>query len=306
MEVSTSDFTPRFAEYYRRHGVQCQILNGTLWITDNRAIVPVGPACRNYTISHGDARTLLSNSRSARLVTWTDGFDPANVSGQWYAVVCKKWVDLDAFSRSTRKENMKGLRRNEVRKVDAGFIARNGYDVHLAANARYHRQPKTRDRFVQSMLVAEDFADVIDFWAVFHQDELVGYCQVHLYGDSEAEYAGMAFHPGYFKHNISHALIRTIDHWYLRERNVKYTKDGFRAIVHPTESHDFAIRLFGHERIYTRLYVQYRWPLGVAMALPSAPRDLLAKLSPSLAALNSLHEARSKVWPSGRACTSAS
>ena len=290
--AATPNYAIRLAEYYRRHGVHCETLGGTLWIEDKRMIFPVGPVSRDYTIARNDARSLLSHSRSALLVSSTSGLEMPRVKTSWYAVICRRWKEPGELSANTRSKLSRGLRNNEVRKVDARFIAEHGHETHAAACARYGLDPKAEDRFKKSILVAGDFADVIDFWAVFHQDVLVGYAQVHLFERIEAYYTGVAFHPEFFKFYTSYALIHKMNEYYLRQNSFAYANDGFRSIAHPTEFQDFLVDKFGFERAFMRLSLHYKNYVFLVMSLPARIRHLLAKASRKLAALNRLHEAR--------------
>jgi hypothetical protein len=179
-----------------------------------------------------------------------------------------------------------------VKKVDAEYVAHNGYDVHVAAHQRYRRNPQDKERFVSHLLMTQDFSDVIDFWVVLYRDVVVGYLHTQVYGDIEAAHCAMAFHPDYFRYYISHALIYTANKYYLQERSFSYVSNGYRTVWHPSEIYNFLIQRFGYERARTDLYLYYKpWLAGV-MSLPSSARRVLGKLNGKFAALNTLHEAR--------------
>jgi hypothetical protein len=289
-------YTERFTEYYRRLGFPCQVVDGTLWLEENRMIFPVRPASVSTVVPKGTARLLLSNSRRAILVKCTDGFRPGSAPTKWYAVICKSFVDLEQYDAKKRSQIRKGLRECVAKRVDAEYIATHGYHVYTSAFARYargtNRSPVAEQRFRQDLLTAADFIDVVDYWAVLHRDVLVGYAKNHLYGSAEVAYSAMTFDPAYFKVYSAYALIYRMNEYYLHEKCVDYVNDGFRTLLHPTELQQLLIGKFGFERAYTNLFVYYKPYVSWIMSLPAGARRQMGRLSSRLAALNALHDAR--------------
>ncbi len=289
--ATVAEATARFFDYYRAHGIPCQLRDGVLWIEESRWIRPIGPIDRDYTISKQEARALLAHWPQAMVVSVTDGLLPAGRTSSWYAIVGRRGLELEEYPAKIRSTVSRGLRENEVKKVDAEEVVRHGYETHVAAFARYKLPPKTKDRFRDTMSVAGDFADVIDFWAVYHDGVLAGYAQNHCYPNVEVSYSAMPFHPDYFKFNTSYALIHTMNHYYLRQRSYPYINDGFRSISHPTEFQEYLVKKFGFERAYTHLHLHYRPALAAAMAMPRWSKRLAGKLSAKFAALCTLDDA---------------
>ena len=141
------------------------------------------------------------------------------------------------------------------------------------------------------MLVAKDFADVIDFWAVYHEGVLAGFARNHCYENIEVNYSAMAFHPDYFKFQTSYALIHTMNHYYLRQRSYPYIQDGFRSVSHDTGFQEYLVEKFSFERAYTHPHLYYRPCLATVMAMPRWSKRLAGKLSPRFAALCRLDDA---------------
>ena len=259
----------RYAEYYRRHGTPCEVFNGALWIESRRVIQPIGAASANYSLTKSQVRYLLSRFKSGLMVACTDGFQ-AESQSQWYCVIARKFVELDKLDAKVRYKIRHGLRNCVVEKVDVRRVASEGYDTYCAAIHRYSKgqqqPPKSPEKFTSSILVAQEFADVIDFWAVFHEGRMVGYHQMHLDGTEEAGYSATAFHPDFFKFHTSYALIYTMNEYYLVQRGFAYANDGYRSVLHETDFQDFLIRDFHFERARTNLELFYRFPLGAIMA----------------------------------------
>jgi hypothetical protein len=285
------DYTQRFAEYYRRVGFPCQIAEGILWVEENRMLFAIVPASQSSVVSEQTARQLLANSRRAVLVKTTDGLPQGLTANPWYAVICRRHLRLEDCPAKTRSEIRRGLRENQVRPIDAEYYADHGYDLHVAAYARYGKPPKTKERFREAVLVARDFTDVIDFWGVFYENRLVGCAENHRYGRTEVAYSAMAFHPEYFKFYTAYALLHQMSAYYLEERRVDYANDGFRTVLHATGLQQLLIRKFGFEPAYTHLHLHYHPGVACIMSLPTPVRHLLGRASSRFAALNALHEA---------------
>jgi hypothetical protein len=259
-------------------------------------ISPVGPVSEPYVVTERTARALLAHWRTAILLQYTDGFRPEVRSGQWYAVICRSFVDLGQYNAKKRSQIRKALRECTVRKTDAEFVAKHGYEVFASAYSRYTRGRRqlasTKEQFARAALVAADFGDIIEYWAVFHQDTLVGYAQNYLFGRTEASYSLMAFDPAYFRFYSSYALIYRMNEYYLGEKGFQYTNDGFRTLLHQTELQHLLVGKFGFERAYCNLHIHYRPYIAWIMSSPALVRGLLSQMSSRFAALNALHEAR--------------
>ncbi len=270
----SKSYTEQFTEYYRLLGLPCYLADGTLWLEGNRMIFPVGPVSRSYSLPRSTARELLTQSRSALLVKYTDGFHADLASSAWYAVICRSFVDLSEYNSKKRSQIRRALRDCVAQQVDARYIADHGYDIYAAAAVRYaggrKSAPKSKERFRQIILQAEEFQDVIDFWAVLHGDQLAGFAQVHRFGSTEANYSSMTFDPAFFRSYASYALIYRMNEHYLRENRVEYVNDGFRSLLHRTELQSFLISKFGFERAFTHLYVYYKPLVALIMTSPTS------------------------------------
>ncbi len=288
-------YARRFAEYFRRHGTPCELFHGALWIESQRTIHPVGASSANYSLTKSQARHLLSRLKGGLFVICTDGFQPESGS-EWHVMIARRFVDLARLDSRVRYEVRRGLRECVVEKVDAQRVANEGYDTYAAAVHRYTRgrqkPPKSPEKFYNSILVAGEFADVIDFWAVFREGKMVGFAQNQRCAREEIAYDGMTFHPGFFRFNTSYALIYTMNEYYLVQENFDHLSCGFRTVLHETEFQKFLSKQLQLERMPTNLYIHYRFPIGAVMALPGPVRALLSRWSAKFAAVNQMHSFR--------------
>ena len=292
-----ADYTERFTEYYRRIGFPVQVVDNTLWLEENRMIHPLVPACEPSVVTQSEAKLLLAKSSKAILVRCTDGFPAETAPLKWYAVICRKFLELSQCNSKNRSQIKKGLERCKVEKVDAEHVARFGYELHVAAMARYAKgldiRAQSADKFRNDVLIAKDFQDVMDFWAVYHEGIMVGSSLVYRLGNVEAAYSAIAYHPDYFKTCFpSHALIHTMNEHYLQDRSFQYVNNGYRSVWHPTGFQQFLVEHFCFEHAYTNLYVRYKPLVSAVLALPSPAKRLVARFSSKFAALCRLDELR--------------
>jgi len=293
--------TERFAELYDRLGVKFEIVNGILFREYQRMVVPLGPAMLDYTISEDEARFLLSKFPKALLVRWTDGFNLTddytktenNSEEGWYAIICTEFKDLEEYSSSDRNKIKKGLKNCEVKRVEADFIARNGFNVFISAFERYKGVKKpsiTEKEFRERVLKMRDFEDIVHYWGVFHNNILIAYSENYIYDDIEVGYSTTKFHPDFLKLRPSEALIYEMNRYYLRDNKFQYVNDGFRNILHQTNIQDFLIDKFNFTKAYTNLYVFYRSYLSIYLRITFPIRNILKRVVPKLSALYTTEE----------------
>ena len=194
------------------------------------------------------------------MVRWTDGFNLTddykgtenNSEEGWYSVICLKFKDLEEYSSSDRNKIKKGLKNCEVKRVEADFLGRNGFNVFISAFDRdkgVKRPSITEKEFRERFLQMRDFEDIVHFWGVFHNNTLIAYSENYIYEDIEAGYSTIKFHPDYLKLYASEALTYECNRYYLRDNKYQYVNDGFRSILHKTNYQDFLIRKFGFKKL---------------------------------------------------------
>jgi hypothetical protein len=291
----------RFAELYDSLGIKFEIMNGILWREYQGMVVPLGPAMFDYTISEDEARFLLSKFPKALLVRWTDGFnlsdDYKGIESKseegWYAVICTKFKDLEEYSSSDRNKIKKGLKNCEVKRVEADFIARNGFNIFVSAFERYKGVKKpsiTEKEFRERVLKMRDFEDIVHYWGVFHKNNLIAYSENYIYDNIEVGYSTTKFHPDFLKLRPSEALIYEMNKYYLKDHKFKYVNDGFRNILHQTNIQDFLIDKFNFIKAYTNLYVFYRNYVSFYLKMSYPIRKIIKNLFPKVGALYIMEE----------------
>jgi hypothetical protein len=291
----------RFTELFDRLGIKFEILNDILWKEYQRMVVPVGPAMLDYTISENEAKFLLDKFPIALLVRRTEGFKiieremfdsssiVANNYGEgWYAVICTVFKDIEELSSKNRSEIRRGLKNCKVKRVEADFIAKNGFNVFTSAFERYKgvKKPSITEReYEERILKMEDFEDIIHYWGVFYGNQLIAYSENYIYDDIEVNYSTIKFHPVYLKLYPAYALIYAMNKYYLKEQKFKYVNDGFRNILHQTNIQKFLIDKFGFKKAYTNLYIFYKPYFKSLLRILSPFQTILKRINPKIGSL---------------------
>jgi hypothetical protein len=260
-------------------------------------IIPVGPPLMDYSISGDQAHRLMKKAPGSLMVRYT--YVPKETSGceDWYAVICDNFKDLDALGRNYRYQIKRGLTNCSIRQVDAGFIAKCGYEVYNSAFSRYQGliKPIGIDDFRNMINATIDFDDLYHYWGAFYNDRLIAYAVMVIYGDEAADMSVLKFHPEYLRYYVSDALIYTICKHYLQNNPLQYINDGFRSIYHKTNFQQFLIRKFLFKKAYLGLGVTYKSFFYCLLKATYPLRNLLSKANNDLKAIYLLEEIRKKV-----------
>ena len=289
-------YVDRFAEMLRSKKQRFEVIDGQLFVRKERWVCPLGPAAQAFSLTAEQRRGLL-RSLGGLWVQWTDGFGGPAEAADWYALICRKFVPVEEVASANARKNIRrGLKRCEVRQVDAREIARNGYETHCAAVREYgDRAPlPTAEEFARRVMSDEPFSDIRHRWAAYRDGKLIGFNQNLVYDDVEVDYTMGKYHPDYLEFYPAYALFQTMNEFYLVQRRIQYVNAGFRSISHDTEIQDFLVRLFHFEKIRIGLHVRYRVPFGTLLKLARRFRVPIQAAFPKAKALLELDRLRMK------------
>lgn len=294
--------------YVRRYSALLQkldqpaiILDGVLWTAYQKMVVPVGPACADFSQSSAEYQEeLLRLFKGCVLLRAGSGFvsSPEN----WYAVISDRFVDLDELSLKSRAQVRRGLRNCTVRRMDARFLADHGWPVITAAYKRYKiRMTETENQFRRKILLTEGFEDIVHYWGAFEKDSerLIAYAQNYVYDKKEVNYWIIHFHPDFLRLNTSHALLYEMNRYYLGEEKFACANNGFRNLLHQTGIQDYLINKFNYKKQPVGLKVFYRPAVSQCVTATYPCRRLLGAVYPPLGALYKLEEMRRSSVNSG-------
>ena len=106
-----------------------------------------------------------------------------------------------------------------------------------------------------------------DYWGIFDQDQLIGFCTVWLWQPDSCEYGLIGILPEY-KHNNTYpyyGLFYKMNEYYLGEKKYRYVADGARSITEHSHIQDFLIQNFKFRKAYCQLAVYYKWWMKIAV-----------------------------------------
>lgn len=179
----------------------------------------------------------------------------------WYFVACDNpKYSVESFPhQTTRNRTRSGLKRTEVRRVAADWLASNGYSVFAANFALYGAVPESAEQYRASMAASES---TTEWWGAFCGTDLAAYTGVFF--DSGASFISVdKFHPEFRSNYAMNALRFKVAHHYVVERGFRYLSGGPRALAHETSVAEVRVKM-GWRLIYAKLGVY--WTPKVSMA----------------------------------------
>jgi hypothetical protein len=288
-------YLTRFAELYERQGRRVEVMDDKFWVNYNRVIVPIGPITIDYSISEEQAHLLMKMIPGSLMVRYTNGYKATSFE-EWYAVTCDEFRDMGTFRHNRRRCIKKGLENCDIRQLDAGFIAKYGYDVYLSAFSRYQGVIKAMERknYENMINTTLDFDDIYNYWGGFFKGKLIGYIVIAIYGDEGALMSAAKFAPEYFKYHLSDALFYTISQHYLQDKLLPYLDAGFKNIYHKTTIQEYMIKKFSFKKTYLNLRVTYNPILNYFLKVTFPLRGWLSKVHHDWGSIYMLEEIRRK------------
>lgn len=282
------NYVERHSAMLAAKGTPCMQVDGQLFARQRHWITPVGPAGQRFSLSRTQIRD-LQEKLGGWWVSWTEGFEAKNDAASWYAVICRQYISAADMPAKRRYEVNRGLKNCEIRRVDAAEIARDAFEVHVAALESYAGNKgvsvPTAEQFAHRVLSDVPFADIKHHWGAYHQGRMVAFAQCLLYDRTEVDYTLIKLHPAHRDLYAGYALIQRMNEFYLREQGFEYVNDGWRSILHETNMQDFLIGKFNFEKAPARLRVQFRPPLGALLKLSAPFHPVLPRLDKRLGAV---------------------
>jgi len=221
------------------------------WRKYNGALIPALPPHFNV-----DASNIKQNIKdtSSYFARWSSNFDCDVETDFWY-IICDKFLPMESLSRNTRSKIRRGLKACSIRLVSKSVIIDEGFACYKAAVLNYNTtlNLKTESEFRNDILELEGSWD---FWAVFHENRMIGYSQNWLMEDS-CDYSTIKLHPDFLSLYSSYVLFFTMNKYYLDELKFKYVNDGARNLLHKTNIQNFLITKFGFRKAYCILHLKY-------------------------------------------------
>jgi hypothetical protein len=277
-------------ELFEKRGEPATVVNGAIFKLYSGMVVSFGPSNADYSLSREEALRVL-RTLGGTVLRVTTGFRPASATSEWYAVICRAFTPIERVASSnTRSKLRRALRNCDVRRISSEELARSGYEVYRKAFDRYRGpgSPVSASAFEAHVRAGEDFEDIVHHWAVTSDGELAGYSSNYVFGDTEATYSALKFHPAHLRKYASYALFHRMNEYYLSERRIGYVNDGFRSILHETELQEFLERSFAFEKAHMGIDAFYRQPYRMLLRASFPFRTLIGKLDERVRAIYEL------------------
>lgn len=283
----------RHIELFEAQKLPHTVLEGVLYYQSSGVIRAWGPASTACQVTQGQG-LLLCRQLRGHLVITTGGFTDDPGQG-WYAVICEKFRPLEELKAKYRSEINRGLRNCQVRQVEPDIIAQHGYEVYNQAiqhYASYYDAPKTKDQWRQEHEACQAFGDIVHYWGVFHEDQLIGYAQNMLFDRVEVNYWIVRLHPAFLSLYPGYALFHKMNEFYLQTQSFEYVNDGWRSLLHETQIQDFLVRKFAFRKAHCPLSVVYKPAVGLLVRACYPWRNVAKKIDLRLAGLCKLEAIR--------------
>lgn len=238
-------------------------------------LISAEPPHKNIIINASDQKELLKKS-GALLLRWTNNWDKREPGLFWY-VIKDHYTGIDEFSSNTRSKIRRGLKRNDVKKVDKSTLQQSGYSVYYAAYECYQTQenPLPEEDFKRRIEELDD--NEYDLWGVFRENKLIAYTEIRIQQDVRNT-SVIKFHPDYLRDYPSYALFYTLLEFYMNQDEVNYMSNGSRNISHDTNIQHFLLDKFNYRKSYCELHLAYRKPIGMFVTVFYPFRSIINKI----------------------------
>lgn len=284
-------YPDRFMALFERRGEPATVVGGRIYRLYSNMVVPFGPIDADYSIAPRDAARAL-RALGGTVLRTTTGFRPGGADeDDWYAVVCRRFTPIEEVASSNARSKLRRAMRNcEVRRISCEDVATAGYEVYRRAFDRYTggETPVAESAFAAHIRAGEGFDDVLQHWGVLCDGELAGYSTTYVFGETEASYSSLKFHPEHLRRYSSYALFHAMNEHYLGGGRVAYVNDGFRSLKHETDLQPFLERTFGFEKAPVGLDAFYRQPYRAIVRATFPLRGVIGRIDERVRALYEL------------------
>jgi len=213
-----------------------------------------------------DWKALLK--KGGLLVRNTYNFDQEKESHFWY-VIKDTFQGLDDFSSNERNKIRRAVKTLTFKKVSINLLKSEGWNILQATYEDYAVSDRTMDETVFLDYLSACEKQDFDYWGIFDQEKLIGFCTVWLWLPDSCEYGLIGILPEY-KHNNTYpyyGLFYKMNEYYLGEKKYRYVTDGARSITEHSHIQDFLIQNFGFRKAYCQLEVHYCWWMKIAVKI---------------------------------------
>lgn len=225
-----------------------------------------GPPHEEQKLTKETYNNLLS--RGGLLVRNTYDFDCDEKTCFWY-VIKDSFNGLDEFSSNERNKIRRAEKTLVFKKTSVDVLKSEGWSILKATYEDYAVSDRDMDETLFLNYLSDCEKQDFDYWGIFDQDRLIGFCTVWLWLPDSCEYGLIGILPEY-KHNNTYpyyGLFHKMNEYYLGEQHYRYVTDGSRTITEHSQIQEFLMQNFNFRKAYCRLEVHYNWWVKTAVHL---------------------------------------
>ncbi|HOJ12156.1 MAG TPA: hypothetical protein PK733_16410 [Clostridiales bacterium] len=251
------------------------------WVKYEGALIPDVPPHIEVKMSNEYARYLFKTYKPY-FIRWVSDFDCSHETEWWYVIKEKEINNNELeYSKYFRRYLKCGLKTCVVKKIDAEYIAYNGYKVYKNAFKRYDTFEKPIDEkdYMRHMLSFVNNSNY-EFWGVFHKksNALIAYSQNLLRNDC-CEYSSMKFDPEFLDLRPSYPLIYETIKYYINDKKLIYVSFGARSIYHKTAIQEFLVTRCKFRKAYCRLNIIYSFKIKLIVNILYPFKNIISSIN---------------------------
>lgn len=223
-----------------------------------------GPPHNEPKLTQSECQTLLK--QGGLMVRNTYDFDCQNETSFWY-VIKDSYGGENEYSSNERNKIRRSTKDLIFKKIDLPMLKREGWRILNTTYKDYAVADRPMDETVFLAYLASCEKQSFDYWGVFDQEKLVGFCTVWLWPPDSCEYGLIGIQPEY-KHNNTYpyyGLFHSLNAHYLGEKGFRYVADGSRTITEHSQIQEFLFQNFHFRKAYCQLHVHYNWWMRIAV-----------------------------------------
>lgn len=202
------------------------------------------------------------------LVRNTFDFDQNEESCFWY-IIKDTFCGLEDYSSNERNKIRRSNKVLTFKRINVDLLKQKGWKIIEATYSDYAVNDRMMNETIYLDYLSSCERQSFDYWGVFDQEQLIGFCTVWLWSPDSCEYGLIGILPEY-KHNNTYpyyGLFYNMNAYYLGERGFRYVSDGARSITEHSNIQDFLIQNFNFRRAYCQLAVHYCWWMKIVVKM---------------------------------------
>jgi hypothetical protein len=255
------------AEFLEAKGCPVVRVEGAEWYQYSRFMMPAFlPHCCPP-VTEEMARRVRQQT-GAPFVRWDSDYGKMAHSHWWYVLKHGPWSVEAVKDKKKRWMIRQGQKNFTVRPLTYDEVVALCPEVARQAVTRYKNPAavETRTIFENMVRAGCQVPGVLEYIGCFAGDQLVSYAE-NLIQNNAVWIEKIRQNPEFLDKYSSYGLMDGILEYYLNTQKMFYVLDGSRCIYHRTGFQDHLIRVFGFDRVFSRLHVEYAGYFKAAVAL---------------------------------------